>query len=607
MFKNPFGKFSNQIILVFSTTTILIVIAAILLFYISTAKIIRTEIINSNEKVLETVNKNFDDYMGTIKDFTLSIRFDNRIMDILNTNRVEYGDDVYINAFIRTMYYSRNDIYSVELLVPGIKKSYSISRRTIWEDRDVPNNNILTQDLENVTETDWFKATVNNKSYLYIKPEVVFLNGRAVYPNDKLFTIYRTIINVYNKEPLAVIAITCNTSGMKKIISDFSIEDSEMLSVYDNTGRIFFVSNDYLIKSEVLEIISDYNGNTGEKNDNRAVLGNRLLVESKKDNWKMVKLISLETMDKKLGQTRNLFILVICIASFISVMFIFFITKPLTASLKKLMKQMTRAGRGDFKTRVEIKGSYEVVALADKYNSMIGEINELIEENYLAEIKEKNAQLKALESQINPHFLYNSLQAISARAIASEQKDICRMTEALAFNMRYAFKQEGMVTVGMEMKHIKNYLLLQEARFEDRLKVDINISEEAYNITIPKISIYTLVENSAEHGLENTINQVVIKINVHISENFLVAAVWDNGQGITPERLEEIRGWFANRQMAFEDNGNIGLRNLNGRIKLLYGEKACLTIDSIQDAGTTATMYLPLKQEEEEPDEPQFG
>ncbi len=599
MIKNPLRKFSNQIILVFSTATILIVIAAILLFYISTTKIIRTEIINSNEMVLETVNKSFEDYMEVMKSFTLNIRFDNRIMDILDTNRFEYGDEVYINSFIRSMYYSRNDLYSVELIAVGSNKSYSISKRTIWGTKDAPNNNIQTQNNVNITDTDWFKATLNNKSYLYIKPEIVFSNGTAEFPNNKLFTIYRTIINVYNKQPLAVIAITCNTSGLNKIISDFSLENSEMLSIYDDTGRIFYVSNNYLIQPQVLKKSSDYFEKTGDGKDDGTVIDNRLLVSSIKNNWKMIKLISLETIDKKISETRNLFIIIICIASFISVMFIFFITKPLTSSLKKLMKQMGRAGKGDFKTKVDIKGSYEVVELANRYNSMISEINELIEENYMAEINQKNAQLKALESQINPHFLYNSLQVISAKAIASRQKDICKMTEALAFNMRYAFKQEGMVTVEMEMKHIRNYLLLQEARFEERLSVDINVSEEANNITIPKISIYTLVENSAEHGLENTIKQVEIKINVYIKDGFLAAIVSDNGQGIMPERLQEIRGWFGNKNMEFEDNENIGLRNLNGRIKLLYGEKAHLAIESTQNIGTTASLYLPLNIQQE--------
>ncbi len=599
MIKNPLRKFSNQIILVFSTATILIVVAAILLFYISTTKIIRTEIINSNEMVLETVNKSFEDYMEVMKSFTLNIRFDNRIMDILDTNRFEYGDEVYINSFIRSMYYSRNDLYSVELIAVGSNKSYSISKRTIWGTKDVPNNNIQTQNNVNITDTEWFKATLNNKSYLYIKPEIVFSNGTAAFPNNKLFTIYRTIINVYNKQPLAVIAITCNTSGLNKIISDFSLENSEMLSIYDDTGRIFYVSNNYLIQPQVLKKTSDYFEKTGDGKDDGTVIDNRLLVSSIKNNWKMIKLISLETIDKKISETRNLFIIIICIASFISVMFIFFITKPLTSSLKKLMKQMGRAGKGDFKTKVDIKGSYEVVELANRYNSMISEINELIEENYMAEINQKNAQLKALESQINPHFLYNSLQVISAKAIASRQKDICKMTEALAFNMRYAFKQEGMVTVEMEMKHIRNYLLLQEARFEERLSVDINVSEEANNITIPKISIYTLVENSAEHGLENTIKQVEIKINVYVKDGYLAAIVSDNGQGIMPERLQEIRGWFGNKNMEFEDNENIGLRNLNGRIKLLYGEKAHLAIESTQNIGTIASMYLPLNIQQE--------
>ncbi|MDF2614739.1 MAG: hypothetical protein K0S71_2525 [Clostridia bacterium] len=586
-----FSKFSNQIILVFSVTTTIIMVITVALFYMSTTQIIKSEMINSNEVVLREVNKNFDDYVKGIQDFALNFTIDERAMSIFMSNDIGYLDEKYLYTQVKTMFYSRPDIYDVKLYLPKKRMSYSITRskQQILKEYDI-----------DVAEKPWFEKASKGKYYAYVEPRVN-LEDTFEKKSSKtaFFTVYRTIINVYNQKPLGIVSITCDQSAFLNMIENVNDMEDGMVGLMDKNNSFYYVSSNNLLDTQTkAQLLDKLNHSVGiTSNFPMTINGEKYLVvynESQRNGWKMIKMISLNKINEGTIRSRNRSLTILIFAIVISIALIMVITKGLTSSLKKLSKQMSMAGKGDFKTRVDVKGSYEITSLARKYNSMITQIDDLIEKNYLAEISAKTAHLIALETQINPHFLYNALQVISAKAIVNKQSDIYRMIEALAFNLRYAFKQDGMVTVDMEMKHIRSYLLLQEARFDGRLEVDIFVDEDTHHMTIPKISIYTIVENSAEHGLENTANKMLIKINVSLREGRLIVSVSDNGPGIAESRLAELRKWLEEEQMLFENNESIGLRNLNARIKILYGKEATLSIESTEGVGAVTTMILPM-------------
>lgn len=209
---------------------------------------------------------------------------------------------------------------------------------------------------------------------------------------------------------------------------------------------------------------------------------------------------------------------------------------------------------------------------------MMRRINELIDEEYRAKLNEKNARMKALEAQINPHFLYNALQAISTQAIILQSEKLEKMVDALAYTLRYTIKEGDTVTVERELEQVENYIYIQKSRFGDRLVTEFDIQESCYKVLIPKLSIQSLVENAIKHALEKSNETITITIEGYLNETGYVFTVTDDGPGITPEDLKKIEALLNNEQWLGNTQESIGLKSVKERLKLLIGEGANLSV-----------------------------
>ncbi|MNM90191.1 Sensor histidine kinase YpdA [compost metagenome] len=222
---------------------------------------------------------------------------------------------------------------------------------------------------------------------------------------------------------------------------------------------------------------------------------------------------------------------------------------------------------------------------------MVIRTNDLINERYKMKLIEKNAILKALEAEINPHFLYNALQAISTKALKSGEYEVADMVDALALTLRYCISGKDIVYAREELKHIDHYLALQKARFGSRLEVNVDWEESLQELQIPKLSIQSLVENSIKHAVEKVSEPVTVTIRAELEGSRACISVHDNGPGITEVRMKQILESFET-QWEDQEGENIGLKNLNTRLKLLYGDDAELVIQS-DGSGTTMMMLIP--------------
>ncbi|WP_420872026.1 sensor histidine kinase [Cohnella rhizosphaerae] len=252
---------------------------------------------------------------------------------------------------------------------------------------------------------------------------------------------------------------------------------------------------------------------------------------------------------------------------------------------------MSRFGAGDFETVTEVRGRDEIAYLSKHFNLMARRTNELINERYKMKLTEQSAILKALEAEINPHFLYNALQAISTKALKSGNDDVADMVDALAGTLRYCISGKDVVYLNEELKHVERYMMLQKARFGSRVVMTYDIGEALLQLSIPKLSVQSLVENAIKHGVEKVQRPVEIAVSVYMEEDRAVIAVRDDGPGIAPDRLREVQASFG---QAWEDRSgeSIGLRNLDARLKLLYGGEAGLEIEALE-AGTELRMRIP--------------
>ncbi|TDL34255.1 sensor histidine kinase [Jeotgalibacillus sp. S-D1] len=264
------------------------------------------------------------------------------------------------------------------------------------------------------------------------------------------------------------------------------------------------------------------------------------------------------------------------------------ISKP----LEKLSERMKQVQQGNFGLSFEDSNKYyndEVGLLHVNFKLMIDKINELIRENYTKQLMIKETEYKALQAQINPHFLYNTLDSINWLAKMNQQEKISVMVEALGNMMRNIIsKKEAMITIREEMEIVNNYITIQKHRYDKRLHFSFNSLLEHDYIKIPKLTIQPIVENAIQHGLEEMLTECHISINIWPLGEEIEIVVEDNGPGIEERKMEGIyKGEIRSK------SSGIGLKNINERIKLMFGEQYGITIESEVGKGTKVKILLP--------------
>ena len=227
----------------------------------------------------------------------------------------------------------------------------------------------------------------------------------------------------------------------------------------------------------------------------------------------------------------------------------------------------------------------------------LSELEEKLQDEYSVRMVDKQAKLSALQSQINPHFLYNTLECIRSEALLYDCDSIARMAKALASFFRYSIsKKENIVTLREEFNNIENYFLIQSYRFDDKFSFEILAApedREAYSCLIPKLSLQPIVENAILHGIEKKKEMGRIQIQAIGREGTLEIRVTDDGIGMQPDRLMKFRESIMSDEISGK---HIGMRNVHRRIQLHFGEAYGLKIDSEWQKGTTVTILLPVEE-----------
>ena len=275
----------------------------------------------------------------------------------------------------------------------------------------------------------------------------------------------------------------------------------------------------------------------------------------------------------------------------------YFIPLSITKPLRNLIGVTERVSEGDLSVRSDIRTFDEVGLLSDSMNDMIDKINSLLEQVKGEQTRLRKAEFQLLQSQINPHFLYNTLDAIVWLAESGEQKQVVHMVGSLSDFFRTSLSQgKDIVTIREELVHVKSYLAIQQVRYQDILQYEIHVPEELNIYLIPKLTIQPVVENALYHGVKNRRGVGTIEILGIPGEDSFYIEVKDTGIGMTPERLSEVR--TAIREKKSDKSDVYGLYNVNERIRLNFGEAYGIEIDSAYQAGTTVRIHLPYMEVE---------
>ncbi|MFB9328152.1 sensor histidine kinase [Paenibacillus aurantiacus] len=285
-------------------------------------------------------------------------------------------------------------------------------------------------------------------------------------------------------------------------------------------------------------------------------------------------------------------VLILLFALLLLSLLVYFVTTKLLARMKLLLRAMKKVREGSLDVSVPVTSNDEFSQMAISFNHMTGRIHELVEKVYKIEIMEKEAELRALESQINPHFLYNTLATISWAARKAEAPEITRISNALAKFYRLVLnKGSSESTIGGEIEMVKAYLQIQKFRFEDRFDVVYELDERTFACPAAKNIVQPLVENALAHGIEpkRAHGTLIIKTGFEAGEPFI--QVIDDGVGMSAERLQAINGG------TFESSGSgYAIRNIRQRLSAYYGDRHRFELYSRPGVGTVVTVRMPQEE-----------
>lgn len=439
----------------------------------------------------------------------------------------------------------------------------------------------------------------------FICERAIEKKGRSVwiepYSSDSSIVAARAIRSIPDLQ-LTNLGILIIRMDPEKLFDESS--DQRLINKYDSNLAI--LSENGLIyqrynQLDSSELASEMDEKAGYFISN--IKGRKYLVAyitSRSTGWKFANIIPYSSILKNIKTVRItlvlVYIVIFILVFYLSLLFAKGITKP----LKRLTDEMklVEEGRFDEIAPVDIttvKQGDEIAQLERDFHLMVQKINSLIKDNYLKQIAVKESEFKALQAQINPHFLYNTLDSINWLAKINKQHQIATMVKALGNLLRNSISiKSEVISLGNEINILEDYITIQKCRYEERLDFSIDISQEYWQYMIPKLSIQPLVENSIKHGLEKILGVCKIRVWAESSENGLEIWVQDNGPGMDKDFLAKL-----NKGEIKPRGSGIGIKNIDDRIKIIFGREYGIKIDSILGQGTKVCIFIPYKRSED--------
>lgn len=308
------------------------------------------------------------------------------------------------------------------------------------------------------------------------------------------------------------------------------------------------------------------------------------------NGWKMVLSIPSSYFEKNLRTMKKWNTMIVLIIGSLSILLIILMSRSITRPLKELSRAMEAVGQGEFNTNYIVNGEDEIALLGKTFNQMVVDMRNLISTVYEQRMLKQNAEIKSLQMQINPHFLYNTLETINWLARLQGIDEVGDLTVALSSLMRYSLSKKEFVTIEEEINNLKDYVEIQNVRYGDKVTIEFQIEEESKHCCIPKLLIQPILENAIIHGAEEKIGSCQIQVRVYTQEEELFVVVEDNGVGMTQSAMEKILE--VGSEQIKKEHTSIGLMNVNKRIQMVFGESYGIQIRSILGEGTCVVLRM---------------
>lgn len=590
----------KKLIIFLLLATVLPFGTAITVTYFYTTKSLNDRAVSTNH---ELISKGQEELAGYLNDVAQMSSVLYRYTPFINVMKNGVSSDFVVNQeevrrALAYLFNTRPEIEQMHLYIHEEKESYTIYHSRISG----------RAKYENVFSHPYYRRLTATEGYSLIEPphEIYSYNNVSVIPNSQrvnVLSFHNIIRDVPLADVLGFLSIDINLSKISAIAGRLYTKDVEDLYIMDDKGMIIFSSNEDEIGKQNNEkwfkqVRKEPEG--GKSLEWKDELFSGVIIHDKfsgsfKD-WSIVKRIPYDVLYQGARETALINILIGLATLVFALLGTMFVSFKLTAPIKVLISNMKKVEKGEFKADFDTLGTDEIGMLGRHFKLMIAKIDELIESEYKLEIENKVSQLRVLQSQINPHFLYNAFQSIGTLALKLNAVPVYSLLTSLSTIMRYSMNmKDDIVPFTAELNHVKSYLSLQKQRFDEQFEFELNIQEEVKEIYIPKMILQPLVENSFKHGFDQHVEEVRIQIEAFFeNDNRVKISVKDNGMGPSEEQIEKIRQeLFHGISKADKQREAIGLKNIYDRLQIYYHNQVNLTVTRNEEGGFTVTIVIP--------------
>lgn len=529
-------------------------------------------------------------------------------------NRVDSSMEVYLRNIMKlsdTIYY-------------GIIKNANLSEDSIGEKLTLLYNNnkeqvsniaLISKEGEPISvvpaarfrknfkaeDEEWFVNALNKTENIHFTlPHVQKMFEKGDNSYNWVISMSRAVeITVGGSTEQAVLLIEMAYQGLEEVLDEVTLGNGGYIYLMDSNGDIIWHPKFELIASGRVKennlVAAGYDDGSREEVFN----GTRQTVVTKTvgyTGWKLVGVIKGTGISLNMLKTRLFIVFVILLIIFIVILINSYISFRVTNPIRELEKSVKALEEGNLDADIYMGGSYEVQHLGKSVQDMKFRIKGLMQDIVSEHEEKRKSEFDSLQAQINPHFLYNTLDIIVWQIENEKQSEAVHTVTALARFFRLSLgKGKNIVTVKDEIDHVKNYLMIQHMRFKNKFDYEFDIAEDVLELPSLKLMLQPLVENAIYHGMEFMDGDGMIMVKAWREEDELYLSVADNGLGMTEDKVEMI---LTGKSSSGNGRGSgIGVKNVNERIKLYFGEAYGLTIDSEPDEGTKVTIHLPVKAE----------
>ena len=437
------------------------------------------------------------------------------------------------------------------------------------------------------------KIETGGTQFGFTEDEIYEANGSSLWGitgEKNRICVAKAILDFDTMKPAGYINIVYENSYLSDILANNSSKYSGASYVVNTHGRIMVANKEGYVGENFPVKLSDLRASNTSRYDMFSSTQAFYFVGNEMPNgWSLVQTVSVKEFNKEMNHLIVLAAGIVLLVLGISLGFVWYVTSRIAYPAKELMESMKTLAKDNEYPRVKIVSNDEIGMIGLEYNKMAENIETLIEKVYKMELTQKQAELEFLQMQINPHFLYNALDTISWMALAKGNMDVSEMTIALAELLRATIKKESFITLREEMNTVKDYLLIQQERFGDKISAEYFVEEDAYSCMVPNFILQPVIENAIIHGLEPKIEKGKVSINISIQDEFLTFLVEDNGVGMDETEILDLY------KKCRENNTkqSIGLKNVYRRLLLCYGEASMLKIESKKEQGTRISFLIP--------------